>query len=347
MTILVEELNQTNCKTYLLTSGGEAALVDPVRERVESYRAAIVTRGLALRTILETHTHADHLMISRALKELLSPSARIVMHKESPSPLVDDHVRDGDVITIGSEQVRVLHTPGHTRDSVCYLLDGAVLTGDTLLIGGSGRTDFPGGDAGEQYDAVTARLFALHDETIVYPGHDYRGKTQSTIGEEKRHNPRFAGKSRAEYEAIMAALGLPFPDKIQQALQVNQSGFEASEVAFPAVSAVAAVAPLQPRDVSARLAGELPPVLIDVREPEEFVGDLGHIQGALLIPMDALERRLPKLAGYVDRQVVVVCRAGARSASAGAILVRAGWRNVFNLTGGMIEWVAAGLPVQR
>jgi len=145
----------------------------------------------------------------------------------------------------------------------------------------------------------------------------------------------------------MAALGLPFPDKIQQALQVNQSGFEASEVAFPAVSAVAAVAPLQPRDVSARLAGELPPVLIDVREPEEFVGDLGHIQGALLIPMDALERRLPKLAGYVDRQVVVVCRAGARSASAGAILVRAGWRNVFNLTGGMIEWVAAGLPVQR
>jgi sulfur dioxygenase len=344
MAIQVSELNNTNCKTYLLWAGADAALVDPVREHLETYRAAIASRGLALRMVLETHTHADHLMLPRASKDLLA--ARFIMHRESPSPLVDQHVDDGDVLVLSSERIRVLHTPGHTRDSICFVIPGAVLTGDTLLIGGSGRADFPGSDAAAQYDSVVGKLFALPDETHVLPGHDYRGNTRSTIGDEKRNNPRFAG-TREQYVGIMGALGLPFPEKIQQALQVNQSGFEADEVSFPTVSAVASVTQLAARDVAARLGGEQPSVVLDVREPEEFVGDLGHIQGALLIPLDSLERRLPKLAGYVDREVVVVCRAGARSASAGAILSRAGWRHVSNLEGGMIEWVAAGLPVQR
>src|SRR6185295_16747494 len=137
--------------------------------------------------------------------------------------------------------IEVIHTPGHTPDSVCYRIAGAVLTGDTLMIGGSGRTDFPGADAGLQYDAVVGRLFALPDETVVWPGHDYRGKTSSTIGEEKRANPRFAGRDRAAYVTLMGNLGLPFPERIQQSLQVNQSGFEAAEVAFPLVADVAAM----------------------------------------------------------------------------------------------------------
>ena len=341
----IEELNNTNCKTYLLVSGHDAALVDPVRERYDTYRQVLGARGLTLRMILETHMHADHLMLNRSAKESLG--VPLVMHRESPSPLVDQHVNDGDVLELGGERIEVLHTPGHTPDCVCYRVPGAVLTGDTLHIGGSGRTDFPGGDAGAQYDAVTDRLFALPDETLVYPAHDYKGQRSSTIGQEKRQNPRFLGKSRDEYVALMGSLGLPFPEKVQQSLQVNQSGFEANEVGFPAVADVAALAELDAGEVFADRRSAAPPLLLDVREPEEFTGELGHIEGSLLVPMDALEHRLPKLTGYVDREVVVVCRAGARSASAGAILRRAGFHEVYNLHGGMLAWAAAGLPVQR
>lgn len=348
--IEITELNDTPCKTYLLRVGELAALVDPLRDRLTTYRAALSARGLSLVWVLETHTHADHLMLSRASKQALG--APIVMHQRSPSPLVDRHVEEGDVLELGGETIEVLETPGHTPDSVCYRVrafgeQGAVLTGDTLLLGGSGRCDFPGGDAGQQYDAVVAKLFTLPDATVVFPGHDYKGRTRSTIGDEKRENPRFLGKSRAEYIALMAALGLPFPEKIQESLQVNQSGFEACDVSFPAVSDVRAIVTLSSAEVRARLASSSPPLLLDVREPEEFVGKLGHIEGALLVPLDALEQRLPKLAGYVEREIVVICRAGARSASAGALLEKAGFRAVFSLQGGMLSWIADGLPIQR
>jgi glyoxylase-like metal-dependent hydrolase (beta-lactamase superfamily II)/rhodanese-related sulfurtransferase len=341
----IEELNRTNCKTYLVTVGRHAALVDPVRERIDTYRQLLAERGLELDLVLESHTHADHLMINRGSKAELG--APVIMHRESPSPLVDRHVVDGDELLLGGEPITVLHTPGHTPDSVVYRVAGAVLTGDTLMIGGSGRTDFPGGDAGAQYDAVTGRLFALPEDTVVWPGHDYRGNTRSTIGQEKRTNPRFLQRTREEYVALMGSLGLPFPDKIQDALQVNQSGFEVGEVGFPRVAEIAKLEEIAPNALSMRLKSATPPLLLDVREPEEFVGELGHVPGALLVPLDALEHRLPKLLGYVDRDVVVVCRAGARSASAGAILTRAGFGRVLNLAGGMLGWHAAGLPVHR
>lgn len=345
MTIAIEELNATNCKTYLLTSGPEAALVDPVRERVATYRTVLNGRGLRLAYVLETHTHADHLMLNRAAKEALG--APIFMHRNSPSPLVDRHLVEGDVLPLGDGALRVLETPGHTPDAVSFYTGDAVLTGDALLIGGSGRTDFPGGDAGALYDAVMTKLFALPDETVVWPAHDYKGNTSSTIGAERAQNARFSGRTREEYISLMASLGLPFPEKIQRALQVNQSGFEEDEVAFAAVADIAALPELTPAEVAAHLASPRAPLLLDVREPEEFTGELGHIRGSLLVPLDALEHRLPKLAGYVDREVVVVCRAGARSASAGAILRRAGFHVVRNLKGGMLAWVAAGHPVER
>lgn len=344
-TIAIEELNGTNCKTYLLTAGDEAALVDPVRERLELYRRLLRDRGLHLRMILETHTHADHLMLGREARDVLG--APVVMHEASPSPLVHRHVVDGERLALAGAAITVLHTPGHTPDSLCLLVDGAVLTGDTLLIGGSGRCDFPGGDAGAQYDAVVGRLFALPDATVVWPGHDYRGNTRSTIAAERATNPRFVGKSRDDYIALMGALGLPFPEKVQQALQVNQSGFEAAEIGFALVADMAAVPAVCADELAALLRSPSPPLLLDVREPEEFVGELGHVAGSLLVPLDALAGRLPKLLGYHDREVVVVCRAGARSASAAAILHRAGFTKVRNLAGGMLHWVRAGLPVQR
>lgn len=345
MAIQVDELNGSNCKSYLLTAGGEAVLIDPVRERIETYRRELIERHVKLVAILETHTHADHLSFSREIKDSLG--APLVMHRKSPSPLVDRHVDQGDVIAFGGEQIEVLVTPGHTPDSVSYYIDGAVFTGDTLLIGGSGRTDFPGGDAGAQYDAITKVLFGLPDDTVVWPAHDYRGNTSSTIGTEKESNPRVAGKSRDEYIAIMNDLGLPFPQRIQQVLQVNQSGFETHEVIFPTVADVAAAEQMEPTELVASVAAAESPLIVDVREPEEFVGELGHIEGALLVPLDSLQRRLPKLAGYVGRALVVVCRSGARSASACAMLRQAGFAQVSNLSGGMLAWRDAGLPVQR
>ena len=343
--VQIRELNDANCKTYVLVSDDSAALVDPVRERVERYRREIVENGWRLEFIIETHTHADHMMISRPLKESLG--APYLMHRESPIPIVDRHLSDGEVLKLGNETIEILHTPGHTPDSVCLRVPGAILTGDTLLIGGSGRTDFPGGDAGAQFDAVTSRLFSLPDDTVVWPGHDYKGRTSSTIGDECRSNPRFLGATRESYTETMGSLGLPLPERIQGVLQVNQSSFELDEVAFPPVTDVAAVDELGAPEVARRLRADAPPILVDVREPEEFVGELGHIEGALLVPLDALESRLPKLAGYVDREIVVVCRAGARSASAAAILQRAGFSNVSNLEGGMLAWARASMPVQR
>jgi rhodanese-related sulfurtransferase len=145
----------------------------------------------------------------------------------------------------------------------------------------------------------------------------------------------------------MRHLGLPAPDQIQQALQVNQSGFELGEVSFPLVSEIAGVPEIEARELERALGLADRPVLLDVREPEEFVGDLGHIAGALLVPLDTLQLRLPKLAGFVDRPIVAICRAGARSASAVAMLKRAGFSRVVNLRGGMLAWSAAALPVQR
>jgi sulfur dioxygenase len=343
--ITVEELNDTNCKCYLLTVGDEAILVDPVRERLDTYRLILSARALRLRMVLETHMHADHLMLNRAAKELLG--VPFAMHRDSPSPLVDRHLVDGDSLDLGGQPIHVIHTPGHTPDSVCYRLPGGLLTGDTLMIGATGRTDFPGGSPAQQWDAIVERLLKLPDDTVIWPGHDYKGNKSSTIGREKVQNPRLVGKTRDQYIQTMNSLGLPFPDKIQQSLQVNQSGFEPDEVGFPQVKEVAALPEIAAETLAAQLAGDERPLLLDVREPEEFVGELGHIEGALLVPLDALEKRLPKLAGYVDREVVVVCRAGARSATAGAILRRGGFKNVINLAGGMLKWQEAGLPVQR
>ena len=345
MPLRVEELNGGDCRTYLLTEGNAAALVDPLRERIEAYRQLLGTRHLRLEFVLETHTHADHLMLNRVGKTLLG--APVLMHRESPSPLVDRYVADEEVLALGDERIEVIHTPGHTPDSVAYRVPGAVLTGDSLMIGATGRTDFPGGDAGKQYDAIVDHLFTLPEETVVWPAHDYRGHTSSSIGEEKRSNPRFQGKSREEYVALMGGLGLPFPHKIEMSLQVNQSGFEADEVSFPSVTELLVVDEITAEAAGARLASGADLVILDVREPEEFVGELGHIPGALLVPLDALERRLPRLSRHAGREIVVVCRAGARSATAGAILRRAGFERVWNLAGGMLAWSAAKLPIYR
>jgi sulfur dioxygenase len=345
--MLFRELNHGKCKTYLIAceETRRAALVDPVKERLERYLAILAYEGLKLAAVIDTHTHADHRTASFDLRELVG--ATVVMHRRAPAPHVDRHVEDGDTIPVGKVEIRVLHTPGHTPDGISLYCGDRVLTGDTLLIRGTGRSDFAGGDPGAQYDAITGKLFRLPDETLVFPAHDYRGNTSSTIGEEKRSNPRVAGRSREAYVDLMNNLGLPLPDKIQEVLQPNQTSLEDDRLRFPSLAELNKVCQRSAQEVRAELESPSPPLVLDVREPEEFNGELGHVPGSVLIPLKDLPTRAGELEPHKERPIVVVCRAGVRSATGAAILTGLGFEHVANLTGGLLDWNDQKFAVER
>jgi glyoxylase-like metal-dependent hydrolase (beta-lactamase superfamily II)/rhodanese-related sulfurtransferase len=341
------ELNRGKCKTYLVACAQtrKALLVDPVRDNISRYLAFMAYHQLTLDAIVDTHTHADHPTGSFQLKELTG--ARLVMHRRAPAPAVDEHVEQGGSVCVGGITLEVLHTPGHTPDSISLYAGDRVFTGDVLLIGGTGRADFAGGDAGQQYDSITERLFALPDETLVYPAHDYRGNTHSTIAHEKRHNPRIMGRTRAQYIALMASLNFPMPEKIQEVLQPNQSAIEDDRANFPDLAQLNRVRQLTAGEVSALLVAPHPPLVLDVRETGEYHGSLGHIPGSMFIPLRELATRIAELEPHRDRPIIAVCRSGVRSTTAAAILEGLGFDNVYNLKEGMVEWNDRKLPVER
>ena len=345
--MLFRELNRTKCKTYLVACErtGRAALIDPVRAFTERYLAMLAYEGLTLDALIDTHTHADHPTGSFLLKALTD--ARLVMHRRAPAPAVTEHVDDGDTIAVGDLGLGVLYTPGHTPDSICIRAEDRVFTGDVLLIGGTGRADFAGGDSGQQYDAITRKLFTLPDDTLVYPAHDYRGNTSSTIGQEKRQNPRIAGRTREEYVALMASISFPLPENIQEVLQPNQSAIDDDKTKFPDLTQLNSVRQLSADDVGVRLSGAAKPFLLDVRERQEYTGELGHIPGSTLVPLRELADRVGELEAHKAGPTVVVCRSGVRSTTAAAILVGLGFEQVYNLQGGMVDWNDRKLPVER
>jgi len=209
--------------TYIIGDAvsGEAAIFDPVEEQLERDMAALQRLGLKLKYTVETHAHADHITSAGVLRQRTGAKAAAPFNcGVTPA---DIHLEESSTLKLGAEVIRVLETPGHTAGSVCYVWRDLVLTGDTLFIGGCGRADFQGGDAGELYDSITQKLFTLPDDTRVYPGHDYKGNRVSTIGEQKRTNPRLAGKSRAEFIALMGALNLPRPKLIDVAVPANRN----------------------------------------------------------------------------------------------------------------------------
>jgi glyoxylase-like metal-dependent hydrolase (beta-lactamase superfamily II) len=215
--------------TYLLAdeATAEAMLVDTVREHVERDLELLEQLGLKLAAIFETHVHADHVTGAGELRR--RTGATCYVPRLGGAPCADVPLGDGDVVRVGAIALRVLATPGHTNGCVSYLVSSGdappdrVLTGDALLVRGCGRTDFQEGDAGRLWDSVHDRLFSLPDATLVFPAHDYRGMTVSTVGEERRHNPRLGGsRTREEFVALMASLGLPPPAKIAEALPANK-----------------------------------------------------------------------------------------------------------------------------
>jgi glyoxylase-like metal-dependent hydrolase (beta-lactamase superfamily II)/rhodanese-related sulfurtransferase len=342
---------QSSTYTYLLASGksGEAILIDPVFEQVRRDSALIEELGLKLTHTLETHVHADHVTGAWLLKQRWG--SRIVLGADSGVECADILLHQGDKIRFGSHYVETRATPGHTYGCVSYVLDdeSMAFTGDALLIRGSGRTDFQQGDAHALYRSVRLQLFTLPDNCLLYPGHDYRGLTVTSVAEEKRFNPRLGGAlSEGDFVGYMQNIRLAHPKKLAIAVPANLKCGRPEEDQpmhdpdwAPLTCNFAGIWEVQPSWLEDHV--DMVQVL-DVREPDEYAGPLGHIRGAKLIPLGELAGRTGELSK--DRPVVAVCRAGGRSAQATLILQQAGFEKVANLPGGMLRWRGEGGPVE-
>ncbi len=347
---------ETSTYTYLLADEAtrEAVLIDPVLEQVERDLQMLRELDLTLVAALDTHVHADHVTGLGALRE--KTGCVTVLSERAGSGWADRLVKQGDHIAFGRHSVEVRETPGHTDGCVTYVTDDRrmAFTGDALLIRGCGRTDFQQGDARTLYRTVHAEVLSLPDETLVYPGHDYKGRTMSTVGEEKRWNPRLGGgRSVDEFVAIMAKLQLAYPKKIDVALPLNlrcgvprglpvSADEPAPQRWAPAETSASGVPEVTCDWLAAHLdAGRL----VDVREAIEFVGELGHVPGSSLAPLATVDA----VSESWDREapVVLVCRSGGRSGKAALGLLARGFRNVVSLRGGMLAWNALRLPVAR
>jgi len=212
---------ESSTYTYLLADrpGGEALIIDPVAEHLDAYTRLFDELDLNLVVALDTHTHADHVTATGPLAD--RTGARLAAGERCRAECVTEKLREGERLEVGGVRLEAIYTPGHTDDSYCYRMDDRVFTGDTLLIRGTGRTDFQNGDARAAYDSLFSKLLKLPDQLSVYPAHDYKGWTVSTIGEERAHNPRLQVKSADEYAELMGSLNLPYPKKIDVAVPAN------------------------------------------------------------------------------------------------------------------------------
>ncbi len=344
---------QSDTYTYLLAdpTSRAALLIDPVFEQARRDAALVEELGLELGWTLDTHVHADHVTGAWLLKERLG--SRIAISRASGAEGADRYLASEDRINLGKRHLKALATPGHTAGCMSYVLDdrSMAFTGDALLVRGCGRTDFQQGDARTLFRSVRERLFSLPEDCLVYPGHDYRGLGATSIGEEKRFNPRLAETiGEEDFVGYMTNLGLAHPKQMEAAVPANlHCGRPATEnfdskmepLWAPLTYTFAGIWEVQPtwleehgREVQ----------VVDVREPGEFNGPLGHIRGALLLPLGSLAQEAAKLEK--QKPIVTVCRSGARSAQATVILGKAGFKDVANLAGGMLRWRAQRYPVE-
>ena len=333
--------------TYLLADEvtREAVLIDTVRDQVE--RDAKLLRDLDLRLVytLETHVHADHVTGSGVLRSRYG--SRSVVSRHGGAPCADVLVDDGDVIRFGERHLEVRATPGHTDGCVTYVTDDHTMafTGDTLFIRGCGRTDFQQGSAHKLYRSVHDKIFTLPDSTRIFPGHDYKGHMESTVGEEKALNPRLGdGKTETEFVTIMDNLNLARPKHMDEAVPANlrcgvelvatQTGEPVPERAWAPISRANAGIPEVTPTWTREHASEFR--VVDVRGADEYHGELGHIPGSDLVPLNTLEQA----ARSWDRNqpMVVVCRSGGRSGRAAQLLEAMGFQRVASMAGGMLAW---------
>ena len=331
--------------SYVLASraGGEAMIIDPVLEKVDRYLQLIRELDLRLVKAVDTHLHADHITGLGALRD--RTHCITVMGENTKADVVSMRLAEGDKLTIEGLALDVLYTPGHTDDSYSFLMRDRVFTGDTLLIRGTGRTDFQNGDARAQYDSLFGKLLRLPDATMVFPAHDYKGDTVSTIGEEKRYNPRLQVKSIDDYVALMASLNLPNPKMMDVAVPSNMKiGLAQQEIARRGWA-------LSPAQAMA-LVGRPDVAFIDLREAGERQKH-GSIPGSLHAPYGELQENigaggvLRELARASDKRLVFYCAFGERSAMAVQAAQDAGLIAALHVEGGIDAWKRAGGALAR
>ncbi|MEK9724723.1 MAG: MBL fold metallo-hydrolase [Rhodospirillaceae bacterium] len=330
--------------TYLLASrkGGEALIIDPVLERCDRYLALLKELDLKLVKAVDTHCHADHITGLGKLRD--ATRCITVMGKMTNVDVVSMRVDDGDTIDIENLSLRVLYTPGHTDDSYCFAMDDRIFTGDTLLIRGTGRTDFQNGSSIDAYHSLFDKLLRLPDETLVYPAHDYKGDTVSTIGEERAYNPRLQVSSADEYAAIMASLNLANPKMMDVAvpanLSIGKSLSDDPQIAAATLTADDAISLLDDDNV----------LFIDLREAGERQRE-GVIPGSLHAPYASIDSAigdgglLHAMAKETGKGLLLYCAYGERSALALKALQEAGFVAVRHLGGGIGAWKDAGRPL--
>ncbi len=333
--MIFRQLFDTTSSTYsyLLASrpGGEALIIDPVLERVDRYLQLIRELNLQLVKAVDTHLHADHITGLGALRD--RTHCITVMGEQSKVDVVSMRVADGDRIAIEGLALDVLYTPGHTPDSYCYRLADRVFTGDTLLIRGTGRTDFQGGDARVQYDSIFNRLLRLPDDTLVYPAHDYKGDTVSTIAEERAFNPRLQVPSVQAYVDLMASLKLANPAQMDVAVPANmRQGLAQDTVARRGWA-------ITPAEAHSRTDA----VIIDLREDSERTRD-GRVDGARPLPHPSLRQALPLLT-MQTQPIIFLCAFGERSAMA-VQAARDADIPAIHIQGGLAAWKRDGLSVR-
>lgn len=345
---------QSSTYTYLLAdpASREALLIDPVFEQARRDAALVDELGLRLAWTLETHVHADHVTGAWLHREKLG--SRIAVSAMSGAEGADRFLKSGDQVAFGRRHLTACPTPGHTAGCTTYVLDdrSMAFTGDALLIRGCGRTDFQGGDARTLFRSVREQIFSLPDRCLLYPGHDYRGLTVTSIGEEKLFNPRLAESiGEGDFVGYMAHLGLPHPKQMEVAVPANLKCGKPPAVTTadplidpqwaPLTYTFAGIWEVQPHWLEEHLRDVQ---IVDVREPDEFTGPLGHVPGATLVPLGTLDEKSRALSR--DKPIVTVCRSGARSAQATVLLGKAGFGKVANLSGGMLRWRAQRFAVE-
>jgi glyoxylase-like metal-dependent hydrolase (beta-lactamase superfamily II)/rhodanese-related sulfurtransferase len=336
--------------TYLLGSDGEAVLIDPVFENAPRDVALLRELGLRLVATLDTHVHADHVTGAWLMKQRCG--SRILLSQAAGAHPVDQALQHGDRVPVGARHLAVRATPGHTSGCLTYVLDdhSMAFTGDSLLIRGCGRTDFQQGSPTLLFRSVREQILSLPEGCLLYPAHDYRGVTVTSVIEEKRFNPRLGGDvDEADFAGYMNHLGLPHPKLMDIAVPANLrcgrpdgSALPPEEPTWaPLTYRFSGVWEIDPLSLLER-AGDVQ--IIDVREPREFTDALGHIHGARLLPLAQLLARRNEIDPA--RPVVAVCRSGARSAQATVLLKKAGCEQVATLAGGMLRWQSESLPVE-
>lgn len=340
--MIFERVATGGCRSYLIGCGETcaAALIDPEVSQIDRYLALASHHGLRLRYLIDTHTHADHFSASRQLARRLD--APIMMHQSSPAPFVDMRLGDGESIALGTLRLKVMHTPGHTRDSMCLLVENRLFTGDTLLIGATGRTDLPTGDPEALHDSLFNRLLRLDASLEVYPAHEYKNRDHTTLGQELEQNPRLQKRDPGEFVEMMRNLNLSMPTHLTEALRTNLSGGKTVSQLLSEAAALVSFMSLE--ELRARVEARDPELLVlDVREREAYAA--GHVPGARHLPRGQLELRVNEELPDPTLRILTVCEFGRVSTLAAATLRQIGFQRAIALDGGMSGWRQKGYPL--